>query len=295
MTTYLPRHEFPYGIDPGFLESRIQYRDELVQELERDCSNIDMYLSPIHRTAELSLRLDPEAAEVETWEAWTIAMQVHNTVFALSAVEEGTQIEYLIDHKTRTLTAPGKLDCADASTWQTAFFLAVVCRDNARAQALCQFPVENMRQAANDAQVEYNDYIYHWVAALQAFVNGTDDLAGELRQAMELSDPDQGAFGGDALDLLVFPQMEVFRQLLLEDSDGFNQALVDALESYKHFHIRICEEKKIASGIVPLNLLALACLAHDKAEHTPGFALEVESEYLPKHLVKRSWHGEFPI
>lgn len=295
MTTYVPRQRFPHGVSLKAFGMEKKYRDKSIDKMERDCSNIDLYLSPTYGAMETALRLDPEAAEVETWEAWTISMQVHNVVFALYQAEKGTQIEYLIDHKIRTLTAPGNLTCADASTWQTAFFLAVVCRDNARAQALCQFPVENMRQAANDAQVEYNDYIYHWVAALQAFVNGTDDLAGELRQAMELSDPEQGAFGGEALDLLVFPPMEVFRQLLLEDKDEFNQALVHALESYKHFHARESEEKNVASGIIPLSLLALACLAYDKSENTPEFALEVESEYLPKHFVQGSWHGEFPI
>ncbi|NYH52016.1 hypothetical protein HNR06_001605 [Nocardiopsis arvandica] len=43
------------------------------------------------------------------------------------------------------------------------------------------------------------------------------------------------------------------------------------------------------------SLLAMACLAHDKAERTPGFSPNVESEYLPKRPVKRSWYGEFPF
>ncbi len=110
---------------------------------------------------------------------------------------------------------------------------------------------------------------------------------------MELSDPRQGAFGGEALDLLVFPGMEVFRQLLLGDTTKFNEALVHALESHKRYYTRE-EMRNRISGIVPLRLSALACLAYDKAEHTPGFSLEVESEYLPKHLLRRSWHGEFP-
>ncbi|MFI9287832.1 Imm49 family immunity protein [Streptomyces werraensis] len=36
-------------------------------------------------------------------------------------------------------------------------------------------------------------------------------------------------------------------------------------------------------------LLALTCLAYDA-----GRPIEVESEYLPEHLLKRSWLGEFP-
>ncbi|HJE58847.1 MAG TPA: immunity 49 family protein [Nocardiopsis listeri] len=47
-------------------------------------------------------------------------------------------------------------------------------------------------------------------------------------------------------------------------------------------------------GVFHLDLLALACLAYGTAEVDPGFRLEVESGYLPKHLVQRSWYGEFP-
>ncbi|WP_160049921.1 MULTISPECIES: immunity 49 family protein [unclassified Nocardiopsis] len=294
MTIHVSRAAIDHGVDQDFLDSENQYRDELVQGLEQDCSNMDLDLSPVYGAAEMALLLDPEAAKVETWEAWTIAMQFHNAVFALSEVEQGTEVEYRIGHEFRKLTSPGMLNCADPATWEKAFFLAAVCRDNERAQALCRVPVERMREAARNAQVEYNDYLYHWVAALQAFVNGTDDLASELRRAMELSDPRGGAFGGGALDLLVFPKMEVFRQLLLGDSAKFNEALVYALECYKRYHTSQEDQNRV-SGIVPLALLAFACLAYDKAERTPGFSLDVESEYLPKHLVKRSWYGEFPV
>ncbi|ESU48014.1 hypothetical protein P376_4005 [Streptomyces sp. HCCB10043] len=35
--------------------------------------------------------------------------------------------------------------------------------------------------------------------------------------------------------------------------------------------------------------LAMACFALDA-----GFPVEVESDYLPKHLLQRTWIGEFP-
>ncbi|NKY77057.1 immunity 49 family protein [Nocardiopsis dassonvillei] len=230
---------------------------------------------------------------METWEAWTKAMQLHGAVFAVSEAEEGTQVAYLIDHEVRALTAPGMLHCADPATWEKAFYLAVVCRDNARADALCRVPVEHLRRAAEGAKVRYNEYSYHWIAALQAYVNGTDDLVRELRSAMELSSPRSGAFGGEALDLLIFPKMEVFRRLLMGDSTKFNETLVFALEGFKSYHTRE-DAPPGAQGIVPLGLLAWACLAYDKSQRG-DFSLDVESEYLPKHLVQRSWYGEFPV
>ncbi|MGA5166236.1 Imm49 family immunity protein [Streptomyces lavendulocolor] len=38
-----------------------------------------------------------------------------------------------------------------------------------------------------------------------------------------------------------------------------------------------------------LGPLAIACLAYDA-----GFPIEVESEYLPKHLLTHGWLGEYP-
>lgn len=294
MSAYIARHEIKHGVSQDFIDYKTGRREKIFAELERNCSNIDLDLFPVRYLAETMILLDPRAAMVETWESWTAAMQLHSAVFAVSEAEKGSVVEYLIDHKVRRLKAPGMLYCADANNWQTAFYLAVVCRDNARADALCRVSVERLRQAAEGARVTYNEYTYHWIATLQAYVNGTPDLVGELRRAMELSSSSSGAFGGDALDLLVFPSMEVFRRLLMGDSDKFNEALVYALESHKRYYVKRQEDNKV-DGIIPLSLLAWTCLAYDKSQRSPDFRLEVESEYLPKHLVERSWYGEFPV
>jgi hypothetical protein len=293
VTVRVSRHELDHGVDQDLIAYQTTRRAKLVRRLEQDCSNIDLDLYPIFYAAQTGLLVDPEAAAVETWEAWTAAMQVHSAVFAVSEAEKGTQVEYLIDHEIRALTAPGMLHCADPSTWETAFYLAVVCRDNARADALCRIPVEHLRRAAAGGKVRYNEYTYHWIAALQAYVNGTDNLVSELRSAMELSSPRGGAFGGESLDLLVFPKMEVFRRLLMGDAAKFNEALVFGLKSFKHYHT-MEDAPPGVRGIVPLGLLAWTCLAYDKSQRG-DFSLDVESEYLPKHLVQRSWYGEFPV
>ncbi|MEG3631994.1 Imm49 family immunity protein [Streptomyces poriticola] len=50
------------------------------------------------------------------------------------------------------------------------------------------------------------------------------------------------------------------------------------------------DEARALSGeaLVALGPLAIACMAFDN-----GFPVEVESEYLPRHLLIRSWVGEF--
>ncbi|MEV8361986.1 Imm49 family immunity protein [Streptomyces niveus] len=41
-------------------------------------------------------------------------------------------------------------------------------------------------------------------------------------------------------------------------------------------------------GLVALAPLAIACMASDA-----DMRIDVESEYLPKHLLRRTWVGEF--
>jgi hypothetical protein len=294
MTTYVSRHGMDHGIDEEEIAYQVKRRAKMVQKTVRNAANIGLWLGPVLQTAEESLLVDPPARDLETWEAWTVAMQFHNAVFALSEAEKGSTVEYLIDQQVRTLESPGLIHTANVGTWQTAFFLAVTCRANTHAEALCRIPTERLRRAGEAGGITHNEFSFHWTAALQAYVNGTDDLAAELRRAMELSDPRRGAFGGEYLDLVTFPQMDVFRLLLMGDAAAFNQALAEALESFKRYQTREDAPAGV-HGVVPLGLLAIACLAHDKAQIDPDFSLDVESEYLPEHIVKRSWYGEFPV
>lgn len=48
-------------------------------------------------------------------------------------------------------------------------------------------------------------------------------------------------------------------------------------------------------SVVPLGLLSLACLGYEKFHREDSeFTINIDSEYLPRHIVERSWCGEFP-
>jgi hypothetical protein len=49
------------------------------------------------------------------------------------------------------------------------------------------------------------------------------------------------------------------------------------------------------ASLLPLGLLALACLGFDRARQDPSFRMDVHSDYLPEHLLDAAWYGEFPI
>ncbi|MFY7064840.1 immunity 49 family protein [Nocardiopsis changdeensis] len=247
-------------------------------------------------TALQELLVDPSASRLETWEAWVFAMQIANAAFQLSEVEPGQEAVLRVDHQERRIQVAQRVPVARPVDWETAFHLAVTCRDHERVRALCRIPVESLRESAARGGSEYLEYTYAWIDTLQTFVTGGPDLVGKLRRSMELCDPQAVPFGAESVALLSFPAMEVFRRLLMGDPEEFVKALVKALEDFKRFYSSPELESRKLPGVVPLSLLSLACLGHDKfRQQDPEFTLGIDSEYLPEHILKRTRHDDFPI
>ncbi|MEV2277781.1 immunity 49 family protein [Nocardiopsis sp. NPDC049922] len=295
MTTIVSRHDVTSPVYAAHAERFPAERSRQVARLEKTAKSAPSVLSSIYVDARISLVLDPEAVQLQTWQAWVVSMQVAHALFAVSTASKGTDVECVIDQKPRHLTATGPRYYTNASNWTQAFFLAVTCREDRRWRELCQIPVDLLREAGQSKGTRYNPYTYHWVAALQAFMTNRPGLVDELTAAMEMSDPRQVEFGDpEALNKLVFPQMEAFLKFAQGDPAGFNESLANGLRLFRDYHTTNEERAQNIDGTVPLGLLALACMAYDRSFHEPAFRLEVESDYLPKHIVERSWYGEFP-
>ncbi|WP_405504790.1 immunity 49 family protein [Streptomyces anulatus] len=228
---------------------------------------------------------DPRAAAVETWESTVISMQLGAALFAVTYSTEGT-IECRIDRKQRSLPAPASRPTADAGTWLSAFWLAVICRDQERLTQLCEIPLERLRSPEGS----YDEYIYHWVDTLQTWWLRRPDLAGKLIATIEASDPAVARIAPqDLLQAVLYPPINLFYHYVRNDRDGFAPALADALKLHKIYWTLDEDRAADIDGSIALGPLAIACLAHDA-----GFPLDIESDYLPKHLLQRTWLGEFP-
>lgn len=276
----------------------IELRKEFIDELVENAKSADIYLWLMYRFASEALVSDPVCGQLETWESWVAAMQYHNAMFAVTTAPPGEEVECLIDHKSRKLVATGPRYCTNAENWQTAFYMAVVCRDVERIRFLAGIPVEFLREAGESDGAQYLEYAYEWVGALQALVHDDPDLLVErLGRAMELSDPRRvGMESAErGLNLLVFPEMDVLRCFLGGDPEAFEAALVRGLRSFGEFHTQEWEGKDRLASLLPLGLLALACLGFDRARQDPSFRMDVRSDYLPEHLLDAAWYGEFPI
>ncbi|MBT2545641.1 immunity 49 family protein [Streptomyces sp. ISL-44] len=205
---------------------------------------------------------DPAAGWLETWEAWVVAMQSGSAMFAAAATTSES-VECLIHHEMRSLPASGPRSWANAGTWINVFYLSVICRDKARLDALCEIPPSLLQ--ASGAEFD------------------------QLLQAAEGLAPEAAPISGPEMTTkILWPVVDLFHRFVTADHDQFNRSLTNALTLHKQYWTADEGLARDARGLVAIGPLAMACLAYDA-----GFPVDVESEYLPKHLLKRTWVGEF--
>ncbi|WP_200308536.1 immunity 49 family protein [Streptomyces adelaidensis] len=286
MTVHIARHGLSAGPEAEQFAERVnEHLIKGIDRLEESTAVIDSMFG----TAVMALRarcvIDARAAAVETWEAAVNAMQLGSALFAVTGVSEGT-VECRINRKTRTLSAVGPLPTADAGTWLTAFWLAVICRDQRRMTELCEISLERLRSPEG----QYDEYIYHWIDTLQTYWLRRPGLVEKLTATFQASDPAVARIAPrDLLDGVLYPPINLFYTFVRRDEAGFSPALVDALKLHKAYWTRNEEREAKLDGTVALGPLAIACLAYDGE-----LPIDVESEYLPKHLLQHGWLGEFP-
>ncbi|MEW1861604.1 immunity 49 family protein [Streptomyces sp. NPDC088194] len=233
--------------------------------------------------------IDPVGGSFETWDAVVAAMQVHSAVFA-SATASGESVECRIGEKMHRIPAVGPFSVSNAARWVSAFWYAVICREQERMTRLCEVPIELLRESERLGGFEIDEYAYHWVDALQRYWLRRPGFVEALTETVELSHPDVATIADpEALNKLLYQPINLFYRFVKHDVDGFNDALVDALEAHKSYWTADEDRADKASGTVPIGVLAVACLAYDGE-----IPIRVRSDYLPIKLLDRAWVGEFP-
>lgn len=286
MTTNIARHDLSAGPDAERLADGLH--EDLIEEID-DLETTAVLIDSAFSSARLCLSArcvaDPRASAIETWESTVNALQLGSALFAVTGAQDGS-VQCRINRKLRTIPATGPMSTADAGTWLSAFWLAVICRDEDRMTQLSEIPLERLRSPEGS----YDEYIYHWVDTLQSWWLRRPDLADKLIATIEASDPTVARIAPqDLLQAVLYPPINLFYHYVRNDRDGFAPALADALKLHKTYWTLNEDRAKDIDGSIALGPLAIACLAYD-AE----FPLDIESDYLPKHLLQRTWIGEFP-
>ncbi|MEU0129180.1 immunity 49 family protein [Streptomyces sp. NPDC006289] len=286
MTVTVVRHGTPGPDDEGYARKVVQETIEEIEALEEEPHMIDALWNAVRTCVQARSTVDPKGSGIDSWEAVVNTMQVGSAVFQAARTADGT-VECRIHHAMRRLPATGPRSFANAPEWIDAFWYAIICRDQKRMTELCEVPLDVLR--ASDA--EHDEYLYHWVATLQAYwLREQPKMVEELTAAFRSSHPDSVEVAPrDWLQNISYPPINLFYRFVKHDHDGFNSALVEALELHKAYWTADEDRENDIEGLWAIGPLAVACLAYDG-----DFPIEVDSDYLPIHLLNRSWLGEFP-
>jgi hypothetical protein len=287
VVTRIDRHEFRPDGDPEELIGPI------VKSVENALAGIETSEDYRYDALPLALTLakwrcltDPTAGSFPTWEAWVTAMQVGSALFA-SGTAEQSAVPCRIGSRgeVKQLPATGPQDYLHAGNWLTSFYLAVICRENDRVNQLAQVPVSFLRESG----AEFDEYVYAWVETLQNLWFGRQATWETLATAVDGTDPQNVRIASTELMLkILYPPLELFQHYLRREPDRFNASLADALTWHKEYWTATEARALSGEGLVALAPLALACMAHDA-----DMPIEVESEYMPVALLRRSWVGEY--
>ncbi|MFF4159446.1 immunity 49 family protein [Streptomyces sp. NPDC001678] len=277
------RHDFPAGEAERRVEGLDEFVGSMIDSIEMSSSSFNLALDTSLTAAYTRCAVDPKAEMFPTWDAFVSAMQVGSALFVAATTTEQT-VECLIAHKKRTVQAVGPTYFTDAGNWITAFWLAVICREQDRMTELAKVPPSLLRESG-----EYDEYIYAWIDTLQTWWLQSGDIGEKLVAAMEGTDPAVVRIADQELMLKVlYPPINLFYRYAIRDQEAFNAELLQALRWHKEYWTANQDRTVSAEGLVALGPLAVACLAYDA-----GFPIQVESEYLPEGLLDRGWLGEF--
>ncbi|MFH9010288.1 immunity 49 family protein [Streptomyces sp. NPDC017943] len=285
MTTRVARHGGPGPDDEGYAQDLGEGLAETIALLEQSPRMLDSALSEAMTYLNACLAVDPDAATLRTWEATVTTMHVTCAAFATAGRTEGS-VEVRFPHRTLTIPATGPQYYADAGNWLSAFWLAVVCREQSQMTKLCEVPVDLLRASGG----EYDEFVFRWIDALQTYWLERPGLGEKLESAVEGSSPEVARIADrEVLDKILYQPIGLFHQFLRKDHQGFNRALHEALVLHREFWTADEDRERSVDGYLALGLLAITCLAHDA-----GFPIDVESPYMPGQLLDRAWLGEFP-
>ncbi|WP_446038375.1 immunity 49 family protein [Streptomyces sp. SID1121] len=286
MATTIPRHDFRTDDVAEAMAPVIKGTREVLDQIEvSEDYRYDALMMAL-TSAQWHCLSDPTASEFPTWEAWVTAMQVGSALFVSGSASEGpVPCRIGSEGEVKNLPATGPQDYLHAGNWITSFYLAVICRENDRVNQLAQVPVSFLRASG----AEFDEYVYAWVETLQNLWFGRQETWETLTTAVSGADPEIAEIAGKELLLkILYPPLELFQLYLRRDTERFNATLIDALTWHKEYWTANEARSLSSEGLVALAPLAIACMAYD-AE----MAIEVESAYLPRALLKRNWVGEY--
>ncbi|MFC9398672.1 Imm49 family immunity protein [Streptomyces sp. NPDC057027] len=192
-----------------------------------------------------------------------LASQVGAALFRVALAEPDTEVEVSIDG--HTLRYPAKRGReAGAGYWQMAVAFALI---TGVREDLAPLVLTGPTFAGPDgsAFTAYRE-------ALHAYLTGAEPEAAAQRALREAEKAKDWGFA--------MPPAVLLSQLVEGNEESFNLALADALEAHRAYY-QVADRADGPEVSVNLDVLALTCHARRR-----GWAIRVESPYLPQYLLR---------
>ncbi len=274
----IARHSIDRADAVDRLASRIKQLDAMLGFARRDGSSLNRLILAARAVAGYQAALDPSAPELRR--AIGLGAQAAAAIFALASEAEGRRIKLPIgDGPPVAAVTTGPDSTSDTGNWMIGYYFATIARDRASLERLCATPIDVLTRSdtRGDAYGEL------FVEALQAVGRGQPAAeTGELlANALDATDEKQIKIESvDRVLNLVVSEMDLLYRILDKDAEGFDKALVTALERHKKYWTEIEREPDAPEALLPLGVVAMVCLARDR-----GLAVQVKSDYLPEPLI----------
>lgn len=242
-----------------------------------------------YRRAQALLAVDTEAALPETRRAWERATLASYDKVRSVADAIGRDYEVLSDSRVR-LTGPAHPGAETLpEDWLRAFYLTMVLRDRGRCRNLCEIPAGVVAHVAQDGTARGSVRTRHWINSLQTYVL---DLPGVVQSLAFLTEV---PWGDDPLlrrhdptgNLL--PIMHLLFELECYDPEGVEKYLVQALSIFADYRESAVPHPLAEVPKFPLELMALACRAHDMDQQDEDFSFSLHAKLLPDGIIRNSW------
>ncbi|MFI6944038.1 immunity 49 family protein [Streptomyces sp. NPDC050418] len=253
---------------------------ELLAALPQDPAKVREAFPRLLDLALVHCAADQDASLLDTWDAWATSVQLGSALFAGA----GPQTCALGEELERPLPAFPADPPADARAWLDAFYLALICREQARVERLRQVPLDVLRQ-----DTKADPYLLHWIDTLQTYFapdGPMDDVVAKLGAAIETSHGDAVTRApAELVNAVEYQPIALFHRLIARDHEKFAVTLADALKE----HVRYWGDSPAPRAQVALGPLAMAALAHSW-----GFPVDVGLPQLPECLVDGSRIEQIP-
>ncbi|AWB68305.1 hypothetical protein C2869_18670 [Saccharobesus litoralis] len=209
-----------------------------------------------------------------------LSHQLCQTYYYL-ALNQGSEYTFYIDGANFNAVGKKTFKSTSVKPWSQALALAMMARDKAAIDNLCQYKVENFFHP----QVEFLPFHTAFCNFFKGVFDAEADLKVLLAEVMRLSEPDLiPARRQSYIYHVCMPFINVLLAILYGHEGEYHKRLTKALaDSRKHFGDK--QREQLAEGWVPPFLCAAAVLAYDKH----GFKMPEPNAYIPEWLA----YGDF--